>query len=329
MKKNLLFLFIPFFLIGCQPEQSSNKDQQSTVPFTIDQAAAVTHEFLSIYPIVASEVFIAQNEGIRELIGLKEAIGQPRFRITEKKPYGRFDDENAVNRLTVQNKTTNTVFLMSGDVVQGGRQDRVLAHNRIIPPRTITDVKVFCVEKGRWDYELENPDAPSRSNKKTMAFRGYYNVASSQVRRTIKYSNQQQQVWDQVSKITKANEAENHTKAYTGLERSDNFIQKRNEYLEAFDKQFEDMPQMVGIVAISGNDILGADIFGHPKLFQNQYNALMHSYITDAITLKREGSYNKEKLSLYARELWTDFQNEGKGAEKLFYQNALVYFSKL
>ena len=111
--------------------------------------------------------------------------------LQRKKPYGRFEDSGAVNSLTVQNKSQDTVFIMSGDVVQGGRQDRVIAMDMVVPPRTITDIPVFCVEQNRWSY-MENDqmidDHQAQQNKKIYAFTGYYNVASNDLRKTVNQS---------------------------------------------------------------------------------------------------------------------------------------------
>jgi len=221
---------------------------------------------------------------------------------------------------------------MNGDIVQGGRQDRVLAQNRIIPPRTITDIDVFCVEKGRWEFREEGEEENSQQKqeeKKILAFRGYYNVASSQVRRSMKYSNKQEEVWEQVSDITSANEANSQTHAYADLETSESYIQQRKTYLQAFESNFELNENVIGLVAVSGSEILGTDIFGHPDLFRRQYHSLLHSYITDAITLKKEGSCSEERIKVYADQLWTEYLKGGDGINKLDYQGALVCFSKL
>ena len=329
MNKSIGFILIAVLLGSCHPENSVEEEKTS---FDIPYSQAVSFQHLTLYPVVASNDFIQNNEGIKALVNLKDAIQEERFRITEKKPYGRSNDAGAVNVLTVQNKTPNTIFLMNGDIVQGGRQDRVLAQNRIIPPRTITDIDVFCVEKGRWEFREEGEEENSQQKqeeKKILAFRGYYNVASSQVRRSMKYSNKQEEVWEQVSDITSANEANSQTHAYADLETSESYIQQRKTYLQAFESNFELNENVIGLVAVSGSEILGTDIFGHPDLFRRQYHSLLHSYITDAITLKKEGSCSEERIKVYADQLWTEYLKGGDGINKLDYQGALVCFSKL
>lgn len=56
-----------------------------------------------------------------------------------------------VNTLYVINRGKKPLYLMGGEVVLGGQQDRVVAQDRIIAPGTKkVPITVFCVEHGRW-----------------------------------------------------------------------------------------------------------------------------------------------------------------------------------
>ena len=59
-------------------------------------------------------------------------------------------------QLTVVNTGQKPVLLAVGDVVEGGRQDRVIVSDAVIPPtnRPVT-VAVNCVEQGRWTQGAE------------------------------------------------------------------------------------------------------------------------------------------------------------------------------
>ena len=286
---------------------------------------------MQLFPIRATESFIEANAGAAELVNLKEAISDKRFRITEKKPYGRMNDNGAVNALTVQNKSEHTVFLMAGDVVQGGRQDRVIAADMAIPPRTITDIPVFCVEQNRWYYQEDDEvvdDHMAQQNKKIFAFTGYYNVASSQVRKSVTLSKNQEEVWQSVSKVTVANKASSETGAYANLEKSEDYTQLRNQYLHFFQDKFDASENVVGVIAVTGKEILGADIFANPELFQKQYKALIHSYITDAITDGAEVAASKERIEFFVKELKKDYKQPQANAKYRF-NDAMVHYTKL
>src|SRR5690606_1035393 len=56
-----------------------------------------------------------------------------------------------VNELKIENAGEKEVFIQAGDIVKGGRQDRVLTVSLVLPPRSgPVPVAAFCVEAGRW-----------------------------------------------------------------------------------------------------------------------------------------------------------------------------------
>ena len=56
-----------------------------------------------------------------------------------------------VEELVVRNTGDHEVFIQSGDILKGGKQDRVLITSMIVPPGSgDLSVGVFCVERGRW-----------------------------------------------------------------------------------------------------------------------------------------------------------------------------------
>ena len=328
-----LLLFIALITFACQQEKATEQQvatKQLDINIITESNPELSFNNLQLFPITASEVFIANNSAASELVNLKEAIENKRFRITEKKPYGRRDDGGAVNALTVQNKSENTVFLMAGDVVQGGRQDRVIAADMAIPPRTITDIPVFCVEQNRWNYKEDDQiveDHIAQQNKKIFAFTSYYNVASTNVRRSVTKKNQQE-VWETVSQITSSNNATTDSKAYAGLEQSEDYTHLRNQYLRFFENKFDTNSNIVGVVAVTGNEVLGADVFANPELFTKQYKALIHGYITDAITTGAEVTASEERIEYFAKELEKDYTNAPANA-KYKYKGAMVHYTKL
>src|SRR5262249_33202613 len=57
-----------------------------------------------------------------------------------------------VQELTVENVSKETtVFLHAGDIVKGGRQDRTVRDDLILPPGSgPAPLAAYCVEHGRW-----------------------------------------------------------------------------------------------------------------------------------------------------------------------------------
>ncbi|MCG8327941.1 MAG: hypothetical protein MI974_09670 [Chitinophagales bacterium] len=326
-----------FLLIGtaCQHEGTTPKttdvnNNTTAESFAVDlrNEAILEYGNLRIYPVVGNQALIAQHEELANFQSLGEAIASnERFRITEKKPYGRFSDQGAVNTLTVQNKSEQDVYLMAGDVVQGGNQDRVIAEDILVKAGSITDIPVFCVEKGRWTPHEEADD--NSKNKKIFAFNGYYNVAANDIRRTVKHSKNQQEVWDKVGQLTSFHNAKAATGTYAALENSTSFTDSREQYLDYFEGKLA-QDNVIGIVAISGNEIIGTDIFGHPDLFKKQYGALLYSYITEAMSNGEAPSITESKMNDYAAQLLKKYRAAAKDRDRRFeYNGQMVHFTDL
>lgn len=283
MKKNLVFLLLAASFAACvndAPKPVFKSEKTNGLSLVLDNNPEWQHENLRLYPVRAEASVIENQAFLKNMKTLAEAMQTQGFRITELKQFGR-TPEHSVNLLTVQNKSQDAVFVMSGDVVTGGNQDRVVAQDQVVAANTVRNLEVFCVEKGRWHYD--DSDA-TESDKNIYAFKGYYNVASPQVRQAVQRAGNQEAVWNAVAKVTSANDAESGTSAYTALETANEAKAKRDAYLRYFDGKMSGQSDIVGIVVVCGDRVLGVDIFGHPDLFRRQYSSLLHGYVAEAAT---------------------------------------------
>src|SRR5262245_30465313 len=63
----------------------------------------------------------------------------------------RVHETGNVNELQIENLSSEEIFVQSGDIVKGGKQDRVLTVSLILPPKSgKIPIASFCVEQGRW-----------------------------------------------------------------------------------------------------------------------------------------------------------------------------------
>ncbi|MDX2030607.1 MAG: DUF6569 family protein, partial [Blastocatellia bacterium] len=84
-----------------------------------------------------------------------------------------------VNELTIENAGANEIFIQAGDIVKGGKQDRVLTVSMVLQPNSgKVPIASFCVEQGRWTnrgkedvsrFNSANEAMPSRSALLAMA----------------------------------------------------------------------------------------------------------------------------------------------------------------
>src|SRR5438067_3420560 len=118
----------------------------------------------------------------RAFLTLEEAM--------EKKVVVVHETEN-VNELAIENRGDTDVYVQSGDIVKGGKQDRTIAMDFIVPAKSgQLPIASFCVEHGRWQQRGAE-DA------------GYFSygatVPSKEVKLAAKRSMNQQEVWNEVA----------------------------------------------------------------------------------------------------------------------------------
>lgn len=220
---------------------------------------------------------LRMKAGFRDAVGnlgyytsLHQAMLNGKVVITEASTGG------TVNTLIARNLSTDTLFLMSGEILQGGKQDRVIARDMLIPPgEGRVRIPVFCVEQGRWKYKGQSND---------QKFSEYYGMANEHLRDIIDHRLGQAQVWDEVSKSNKRDGVNSSTDAYTDHANNRTFRRAEQEYIDFFLNLFEQDDTILGVVAITENRVEGADLFINNSLFRQEFQKLIYSYIDEAVT---------------------------------------------
>jgi hypothetical protein len=123
----------------------------------------LVHENLAVY-------FIHGNSASGKIpLTLEEALAKGTVQVRET---------GDVNALEIENRGNEEVFVQSGDIVKGGRQDRTLMVSLVLPPRSgRVAIASFCVEQGRWsargiedakNFSTASAAVPSREMKLAM-----------------------------------------------------------------------------------------------------------------------------------------------------------------
>src|SRR2546423_10284888 len=115
----------------------------------------IRHGNLTVVPVAAAsshntQSFLTLDEGLRsgEVIVTEGGNVQPLMR-RRNRPVTH--DEAQVNRLVLVNNSKRPLILLAGEIVTGGKQDRVVGKDRIIAPESDpVDLSVFCVEPHLW-----------------------------------------------------------------------------------------------------------------------------------------------------------------------------------
>ena len=225
-----------------------------------------------------------------------------------------------VNKLMVVNKSGKPLYLMPGEVISGGEQDRTIGEETVIDS---TDrpvpIEVFCVEHGRWEgRSLERTSAQlgsaefnrsqslavsqsstvdelaKESNKgQFIASVGQLNKES---RRAVQESQAQGKVWEEVGKTNSkvgnesdsGNFAENYFSRGTAKD-LEPFVRKL--------KQLGETQQIVGVAVFVNGEMLSVDVFESTPLFKKFWPKMLKSYALDAIAAKSETGQGKKSKS--------------------------------
>ena len=116
----------------------------------------IRHGNLTVFPVVSAKSyptgeFLTLDEGLRsgEVVVTEAGSVQGLIR---RHPVATIQHDGAqVNRLVLVNNSKQPLLLLAGEIVTGGKQDRVIGKDRIVPPESDpVDLDVFCVEPGRW-----------------------------------------------------------------------------------------------------------------------------------------------------------------------------------
>src|SRR6266581_6959385 len=126
----------------------------------------VRYENLSIFPVVSANAydtscFLTLDEGLASgEVQVREqgSEGMARSRDGVVRPA----DSNAasVNQLVLINRSKRPLLLLAGELVSGGKQDRIIGKDRLVPVGSKPlPLDVFCVEHGRWSSGASFTDA--------------------------------------------------------------------------------------------------------------------------------------------------------------------------
>jgi len=197
-----------------------------------------------------------------------------------------------VNELQVENKSKDrTLFIQAGDIVKGGRQDRVLSVDLILPPGSgKTAITAFCVEQGRWSARAGESAQQFASAEKSLA--------GKDLKLAAKSARSQTEVWNAVAE-TQAKLAASVGEEVASLASPTSLqLSLENKTLtEAIGKHkaaladlAESNPDASGYVYAINGKISGGDLYASPALFRKLWPRLLEASVTEAVAEAADGA---------------------------------------
>lgn len=310
MKKTIVFSSITLLMSAFNAQAQLHKSNLF-VPFsessTVAKAGFVSsHKKIKLYYIKAKPSLQKAFKGMGNYTTLEQALQQSKIRVTEVSSSG------TVNTLNFSNTSKDTIIIAMGDIVKGGKQDRVIEKDTLVAPGQSIPLSVYCVEHGRWAAQNNARNGAGNS----ASFSAYHSNINNAVRKSIVKEKSQGKVWEKVAQINTANGTSTSTGTYTAVTQSAKYNAEVKEYKEQFTKSMAADSSIVGVLAVTGNRIIGCDIYGTPQLFRTNAANILNSYISEAVYNGTEVSISDATVAKYLDDLLADDEKQDKMLEK-------------
>lgn len=264
----------------------------------------VTYENLSVFPVVSSA-----ERDTSAFLTLEDGLSSGEVTVREQGTEALYRDRDAarsahqsyggpsVNQLVLVNHGKRPLLLLAGELVSGGKQDRIIAKDRIMAPfGEPLPLDVFCVEHGRWSSGSQFSDAKT--------------IVHPSVREQAAVKQKQGDVWAAVTggttsrtradlaveapavspeALNEAMRAEAPTQSYAKIYESQRVNSSVETVVSEIQRRFHKETaglkgeRVVGVVVSYGGEVAWSDIFASGDLFAVYWNKLLRSYAVEAV----------------------------------------------
>lgn len=270
----------------------------------------------------SGEVEVTEAGRVRGLVRPRPRVGTVERRapdglIFPQEPSERGDQ---VNTLVLVNHSQRPLLLLAGEIVTGGKQDRVIAQDRIVPAGSEPiDLGVFCIEPGRWTEQTVHFGTSDKRAAHSF-------MVQPTVRERAMVEKDQQQVWNSVhGVIASVGRAARPAMAYEAgsgagfgttsyaqvmqesavSERVDQAAPVVKESEHALDRLRA--AHAVGVVVAIRGQIVWADLFATTDLLSRYWTKLLRSYAAESLTTEA----GEEKATVAQAQHFLDAPTSG------------------
>ena len=284
----------------------------------------IRHGNLTVFPVVSAKSyptgeFMTLDEGLRSGDVVVTEAGNVQGLIRRHStPVVRNEvrhDGAEVNRLVLVNNSKRPLLLLAGEIVSGGKQDRVIGKDRIVPAESDpVDLSVFCVEPGRWVATSEHFGA-----SESMYGGAYHGAVGGgpvknapmslmvqpSVRGKAMADKDQSQVWAEVRKQQAAMETVEvtasapavateiaQTSSYAKVNENAEVRKQVDAVAKPIEQNYQSLIRQlrdrnaVGVVVAVNGRIIWADIFASTDLLEKYWPKLVRSYASEAVVTR-------------------------------------------
>jgi hypothetical protein len=274
----------------------------------------ISYENLTVFPVVASSgndtgAFLTLEEGLSRgevIVREQGAETMVRDRDGVRQPVVPNYGGASVNQLALVNRSKRPLLLLAGELVSGGKQDRIIAKDRIVEPGSEPlPLDVFCVEHGRWSAGSQFTETKT--------------IVHPSVREQATVDQRQTGVWASVmagsagqrsaaasaaprvsaEDLAVAAQTDAPTQSYNKLYSSRRVAPSVDAMVDEVQRRFRKETaglkgeRVVGVVIAYGGEVAWSDIFASSELFDQYWSKLLRSYAVEAVarpTLREKAS---------------------------------------
>ena len=224
----------------------------------VEVGAPCRHLGLTVFPLLLSHGSAAH--GIRTL---DEALGRGWITISER-------DDAQISEVHVRNDSSEMVLLMTGEIISGGRQNRVIREDVLLPPRSgYIGIPVYCVEQERWSGRSDRFESPA-------------SLVHQDIRKSAVAGGSQDDVWREVDAKAERAGVTSSTRNYQDIYENKRVGGQVDECVARFRGFCR--RDTVGAVAVVGNRIVSCDVFSDPALFARLWSKLIRSCALEEVS---------------------------------------------
>ena len=240
-------------------------------------SSAHTHANLTVFLVRGPDVLESRN-----ILTLQEAL---------EKGLAVVHETDTVNTLAVENLSADhELFLQSGDIVKGGKQDRIIADDMLVGAKSgKVPCRANCCEQSRWQ---------PRAGEVATKFEKSTDFAVGNDIKIANASGQQGEVWKNVEQAQKAL-SQNLGKPVTANASPTSLqLALEDKDLRAKVADFERSlaglanayPDAVGVVMAVNGQVIASDVYGSKELFRKAWPKLLKSAAVDAVAQQPTGA---------------------------------------
>lgn len=257
-------------VLGLAALASFRSPRQTSAEPAVALSSGHAHDNLTVFILRGPDVLESKN-----ILTLQEAL---------ERNLAIVHETSSVNMLEVENLSPDhELFLQSGDIVKGGKQDRLVSQDLLIQAKSgRVPCPANCCEHSRW--QQRGGEAAGRFEKST-------DFAVGNSIKLANVSQQQGAVWDNVQKTQKAL-SDNLGKSVTAnasptslqLALEDKDLRAK---VAAYERDLAALPaaypDAVGVVIAVNGQVIASDVYGSRQLFQKAWPKLLKSAAVDAV----------------------------------------------